>query len=168
MSAVHAAYRPRHGLTAAAVEVFDRARYAILGTENPDGSVHIVPVMFRLDDGRILIQTSATTRKARNVARSGRATVLGQDPKVNGEGWVSGSGPAELVHGPEAQQLGHHLRARYLTELGERELGQVMALYDDTAIVVTPDQWMAWDTSAYTATLVEHGVPLDHADRWYQ
>lgn len=65
MTTIHAAYRPQHGLTEAVVDVFDRARYAILGTENPDG-------------------------------------------------------------------------------------------------------WMAWDTSAYNATLVEHGIPFDHTDQWYR
>lgn len=61
--------------------------------------MHVVAVMFRFDAGRILIQTAATTRKASNVARCGRATVLVQDPRVNGEAWVSGSGPAEVVDG---------------------------------------------------------------------
>lgn len=161
-------YGARHGLTAAAREVFDHARYAILGTENPDGSVHIVPVMYRLDGERIAIQTGAGTRKARNVARCGRATVLVPDPRANGEAWVSGAGPAEVVHGEEAQAIGRRVRARYLTDLGEDELGSVLARYDDTAIIVTPDRWMAWDTSAYDAMLTAHGLPLEHADRWYR
>ncbi len=62
-----------------------------MDTENPDGSVHIVPVMFRFDGGCVSIQTGATTRKARNFARCGHATVLLQDPRANGEAWVSGS-----------------------------------------------------------------------------
>jgi C4-dicarboxylate transporter, DctM subunit len=61
-TALHPVYRPRLGLTEPALEVLDLARHAILGTENPDGSAHLVPVMFLVDDGRIWIQTSAGTR----------------------------------------------------------------------------------------------------------
>ncbi len=164
----HAVYRPSHGLTHAALEILDHARYAILGTVNPDGSVHMVPVMFRLDEDRVLVQTGEATRKVRNVARCRQATVLAQDPRVNGEAWVSGTGPAEVVEGDPALELGRCLRARYLTDLGERELGGVLARYDDTAIVVTPERWMSWDTSAYNATLAAAGVPFEHADQWFR
>jgi PPOX class probable F420-dependent enzyme len=168
VTAVNAIYRPRQGLSEAAADVLEQARYAILGTENPNGSVHIVPVMFRLGDGRISIQTNGATRKARNVRRCGRATVLVQDPRANGEAWVSGSGPAQVISGDEAQQVGLLIRARYLTELGEEELGSVLARYDDTAIVVTPTRWMSWDTAAYNTLLAEHGVRFDHADGWFR
>lgn len=167
-STAHAVYRARHGLSEAALEILDHARYAILGTVNPDGSVHLVPVMFRLDAGRIFVQTSAATRKVRNVARCQEATVLAQDPRVNGEAWVSGTGPAEVVEGAAAAELGRRLRARYLTELGERELGSVLAQYDDTSIVVTPERWMSWDTGTYNAVLAAAGVPLQHAGQWFR
>jgi hypothetical protein len=57
--------------------------------------------------------------------------------------------------------------ARYLTEIGEAELGSVLAVYDDTSIVVSPDRWMSWDTDAYDALRTDHGLAFEHAARWY-
>ena len=78
--------------------------------------------------------------------------------------WVSGSGPAEILRGDQAQRLARQIRARYLTTTGEEQLGAVMAHYDDFVIAVRPEQWMAWDTNAVNATLAEHGVSFDDAD----
>ena len=33
-----------------------------------------------------------------------------------------------------------------------------MALYDDVVIAISPERWMAWDMTAFNATLPEHGV----------
>ncbi len=168
VTAIHPVYRTRHGLSDSALEVLATAQHAILGTENRDGSVHLVPVMYLFDEGRVYLATSAASRKARNVGARPRATVLVQDPRANGEAWVQGSGPAEIVHGEPAQHLGRKIRGRYLTEVGEEQLGTVMALYDDVVIVVTPDRWMAWDTTAFNATLAEHGLSFDHAQEWFR
>jgi general stress protein 26 len=130
MTTIHPTYRTRHGLTGAAVEVLELGQYTILGTENPDGSAHVVPVMYLFDEGRVYIETSAATRKARNVGARPRATILVQDPRADGQAWVSGCGPAEILHGEQAQQLGHRIRARYFTEVGEEQVGTVMARYD--------------------------------------
>jgi hypothetical protein len=43
-----------------------------------------------------------------------------------------------------------------------------MARYDDIVIAVCPERWMAWDMSAFNATLAEHGVSFDHADAWFR
>ena len=43
-----------------------------------------------------------------------------------------------------------------------------MALYDDVVIVVKPDSWLTWDTSAYNAALAEPGVDFAHVDEWFR
>lgn len=166
--AIHPIYQTRHGLTPAAREVLEVGQYAVLGTENDDGSVHLAPVMYGFDEDSFLVETSAATRKARNVAARGRATVLVLDPRADNTAWVSGSGPARLLHGSEAHDAGRRLRSRYLTDVGEEEVGTVFARYDDVVITVSPDRWLAWDMTALNDTLVEHGVSLDRADLWYQ
>jgi len=50
----------------------------VLGTQNDDGGISLAPVIFLLDDGRILVETSAATPKARNVAARPQALVLVQ------------------------------------------------------------------------------------------
>lgn len=165
---VHPVYRARHGLSDVAVGILERGRHAILGTINPDGSAHLAPLLYLHDGGHLYVATSASTRKARNVGARPTATVLVQDPAAGGEGWVSGSGAAELLRGTPARELGRRVRARYLTDLGEQELGRVMAIYDDIVIAVRPARWMTWDTEAYNAALAEHGVSLEHADGWFR
>lgn len=165
--AIHPIYQTRRGLTGAAREVLEVGQYAILGTENDDGSAHLAPVMYGFDEESFLVETSAATRKARNVEARGRATVLVLDPRTDNTAWVSGSGPAHILHGSEAHEAGRRLRSRYLTDVGEEEVGTVFAQYDDVAIAVSPDRWLAWDMTALSNTLVEHGLSLDRADVWY-
>lgn len=167
MTRIHPIYRARHGLDDWAVGLLGRARRTVLGTENADGSVHLTPVMFLFDAGQVYLETSSATRKVRNVEARPRATVLVLDDRADATAWVSGSGPAEVVRGERAHRLGRRIRARYLTERGEEQLGSVLARYDDVAIVVTPRSWMAWDMSAFNATLVAHGLQLDQAEQWF-
>lgn len=165
---VHAVYRTRSGLTPEALEVLAAGRYAVLGTVSPDESAHVVPLMYCWDGQRLLMETSAATRKARNVRRTGRATVLVTDPRCDGEAWVCGSGPAEVVTGAHAAALGRRIRARYLTPAGEEQVGSVMARYDDAVVAVTPQRWLAWDTTALLETFAAHGVDLARAGEWYR
>ena len=75
---IHPIYRTRHDLSDSALEVLATAQHAILGTENRDGSVHLVPVMYLFDEGRVYLATSAASGKARTVGARPRATVLVQ------------------------------------------------------------------------------------------
>ena len=36
-----------------------------------------------------------------------------------------------------------------------------MALYDDVVIAISTERWIAWDMTAFNATLPEHGVSAD-------
>ena len=47
-----------------------------MGSLNPDGSIHLVPVWFKYEDGDILIGTEERTRKAKNVKRNKNVTLL--------------------------------------------------------------------------------------------
>ena len=97
MTAVNPVHRTSHGLTDGARAILERGRYAVLGTRNGDGSVHLVPVMYGVDGDRILIETGLATRKARNLATHPHATVVVLDPAAQDEAWVSGSGPLAIV-----------------------------------------------------------------------
>lgn len=166
-STIHHVYRARHGLTDAARRILDRRLYAVLGTENDDGSVHVVPVLFLFDQdgGHILVETAAATRKARNIAARPRASLLVQTPEA---AWVSCAGPAALVRGAEGTRLSDSIRAKYLTDQGLKDCGSVLAELDDVTIVLTPSRWLGWDMNALLETLAVRGANLDHTELWFQ
>lgn len=157
-------YVASRGLDDAARALLDSRAYAVLGTENPDGSPHLAPVMFLFDGERLLAETSAATRKARNVAATGRARLLVQAPDAS---WVSGDGPATVVRGPEATRLSDPIRAKYLTPAGLAAVGAILAELDDVTIVIRPQRWLRWDLGGFLATAAARGLDLAGADDWF-
>ena len=77
--------------TAMAEFVTDR-HLAVLATQRADGSPHAVPVGFTLSNGRVRVITSASSVKARNARRGGRASVT----QIDGGRWVTFEGPVRL------------------------------------------------------------------------
>ncbi len=63
VTAIHPIYRARHGLSDSALEVLTIAQHAILGTENRDGSLHLVPVMYLFDEGRLHLRPQRPAAK---------------------------------------------------------------------------------------------------------
>ena len=59
----------------------NQALVARLGSLNPDGSIHLVPVWFKFEDGDILIGTEERTRKAKNVKRNQNVSLLIDSPE---------------------------------------------------------------------------------------
>ena len=49
---------------------------AKLSTHNEDGSIHCVPIWFKVHQGEILLGTQEISKKARNIQRDPRVTVL--------------------------------------------------------------------------------------------
>jgi nitroimidazol reductase NimA-like FMN-containing flavoprotein (pyridoxamine 5'-phosphate oxidase superfamily) len=62
------------------------APIARLGSLNEDGTIHLVPVWFKYEDGRFVIGTQAVCRKARNVQANDGVTLLidTQEPPYKG------------------------------------------------------------------------------------
>ena len=54
----------------------NRPLIAKLSSYNEDGTIHIVPVWFRYDNGDILVGTQEINRKVRNIRRNPTVTVL--------------------------------------------------------------------------------------------
>ena len=134
----------------------------MLGTENDDRTVHLAPVMFLLDGTRILIETSTASRKARNLAARPRASVVVHTADA---AWAFGSGPATITRGAEARRLNERIRAKYLTDRGQRACGDLLAELDDITIVVTPTRWLSWDMNELLANIAARGADLDEIER---
>lgn len=161
---IHPAARTSRGLSEAARSMLGRRLYAVLATQNDDGTPHLAPVMFLFDGERIVVETGATTRKARNVASRGHASVLVQTPEAS---WVLGSGPATIVSGADAVGHRESLRSKYLTPAGQRACGDLLDEMDDVAILVVPTHWLSWDLANFVKALAARGFDPTNADTWF-
>jgi len=86
---------PRTGLTPAQRTFLEEKRFAVVGTNNPDGSPHLA-VMWYLPDGDDIVVNSAQGRiKDRNLAADPRMSVLIED----GYRWIRIDGRAAIEHG---------------------------------------------------------------------
>jgi PPOX class probable F420-dependent enzyme len=89
---------------------------ATLTTLRADGSPHVSPVGFTYADGTARIITWATSVKARNAARGGRAAVS----QVAGRRWLTLEGAVELVTDPERTAIAVAAYAARYRQPGER------------------------------------------------
>jgi PPOX class probable F420-dependent enzyme len=163
-AAPHPAARATRGLTESARLLLDRRLYAVLATQNDDGTPHLAPAMFLFDDDRIVVATGAATRKARNVAARRRASVLVQTPEA---AWVLGSGAATVLGGSDAAPHHESLRSKYLTPAGRRACDGLLDEMDDVIILIEPTRWLSWDLTAFMDDLVARGVDPSDADGWF-
>ncbi|WP_327581726.1 TIGR03618 family F420-dependent PPOX class oxidoreductase [Nonomuraea sp. NBC_00507] len=87
-------------------------RVATLTTLRPDGSLHVVAVRFTWDRdaGTARVLTVAASRKARNLARDGRAALC----QVDGFRWITLEGTATVSDDPRrVAEAARHYRRRY-------------------------------------------------------
>ena len=116
--------------------VFAReAKRCILGSINPDGSPHLVPVFAAAKDGRLLVSTPRTTVKARNIARDPRVTMaFGIRP------WVAIAGTARIV----TDDLPARLREYYRLASGEHpdwdDYDRAMEREQRVLLEITPER----------------------------
>ena len=74
---------------------------ATLSTLSANGSIHAVPVGFTLHDGTAFVITTRASQKVLNARRSGHATIC----QVEGAGWITLVGHAEVLDDPESIAL---------------------------------------------------------------
>jgi len=91
---------------------------ATLTTLRPDGSPHSTAVGFTWDPGTGLVRiiSWATSRKARNLARGGRASVC----QVDGGRWLTFEGPAQVTDDPARVAEAVRRYAQRYRQPGER------------------------------------------------
>ena len=139
---------------------------AAVGTLNYDGTVHLAYVIFDHHDGRVYFETSSLTRKARNVQRTGQASVVVQGRALTGRSlMVSIEGTARLVQGIEARDINRRLRAKYIKPEVLPDVDRAWGQLDDVAVEITPNRWRSWTgTALQEETEKELSVP--YGDIW--
>lgn len=94
-------------------EFLQQPRFAVVGTINSDGSPQQTVLWFVLEDNTIVMNTTASRQKTRNLERDPRVSICVPD----GYRYVVLSGRAELVENREQSQKDiEHLAIRYLGE----------------------------------------------------
>jgi hypothetical protein len=144
-------------------DVLAQRLVATIGTVNADGSVHLAYVLFEHHEGRLYVETSSLTRKARNVERSGSASAVVQGQSSGGRSlMVSLEGVARVVRGIEAHDLNHRLRAKYIKPEALPAVDRAWGRLDDVAIELTPRRVRSWTgTALHQETEKELTVPFD-------
>jgi PPOX class probable F420-dependent enzyme len=132
---------------ALALELLDARLIAKLATLDVDGGLHLVGMWFLWDGEAVLLPTSRKTRKAKNLARDPRATVMIDDSRGGFDlRGVTLMGRAELLDGAQALETNRRIHLKYLTTRG-RELESVdrYLATDDVTIRFLPERASAWN-----------------------
>jgi PPOX class probable F420-dependent enzyme len=124
---------------------FARARVARLATVAPDGSPHLVPVVFTLFDDVIYTavdakpKTTKRLRRLKNIEHNARVSVLVDqyDDDWSRLWWVRADGTATVHHDGAAMATGYEsLRAKYPQY-------QTVAL-TGPVITIAVEHWTSW------------------------
>jgi PPOX class probable F420-dependent enzyme len=138
-------------------EILEARLIANLATFNPDGSIHLVGMWFLWDGEAVLSPTHHRTRKAKNIRRDPRATLMIDDSRggfdLRGVTLVCDS---DIVDPPESLELNRRIHLKYLTEhgLGLEPVRRYLAT-DDVTLRLRPVKISSWDLRS-----TEHGQVL--------
>jgi PPOX class probable F420-dependent enzyme len=122
-----------------------------VATINRDGSPHLVPLWFGIEDGAIVLETFTKSQKVKNLERDPRISVLFEDgDEYNLLRGASMTGEVELVKDVERVHALHmNVLLRNTPELPEDVLEKASRSMapKKTAILVRPSQFkvMSWD-----------------------
>jgi PPOX class probable F420-dependent enzyme len=131
-----------------------RGRYiATLGTENADGTIHLIAVWYLFEDGCLFVATSSRTQKARDAAARPKASLMVDARKPGSERGVTATGRVELISGSQSQEINRRLHSRYLSAaaMSDPHVGPVFASFDDVTLRLTPVSWITWNVAVLDA-----------------
>ena len=98
----------------ASVQELLAGRYiATLATGNADGSIHMVAVWYYFDGEAIYVATSGRSRKAQNLQRSSRTSLMIDCRNPAGQRGITIAGDAQLLSGPPSSDW----NARYTANI---------------------------------------------------
>jgi len=144
-----AGQRERIRMTDAEVAEFLAAERTLqVASIGPDGTPHLVPMWFKVIDGRIAMWTYARSQKAANLRRDPRVVCLAEAGESYGElRGVSITGRAELHDDYDTVfAVGARLYGRYQGDMTHASRAGVEAeARKRLAVFVTPEKTASWD-----------------------
>ena len=132
----------------ALVQQLLNGRYvATLGSQNPDGTVHMVAVWYWFDGAQIYVATSSRSRKARNLQSNSKVSLMIDARDANASFGATIAGTALFLSGEESKQKNSQIHHKYLSAaaLADPRIGPVFAAWDDVTIQISPVSVIAWD-----------------------
>jgi PPOX class probable F420-dependent enzyme len=134
-------------------ELLRRRYIATLGTENPDGTIHLTAVWYLFEDGYLFVATSSKSRKARNIVARAKASLMVDVRKPGAERGVNGAGKAEVISGEQSREINRRIHGRYMSAaaMSDPHIEPVFASFDDVTIRITPGSWTAWNMAELDA-----------------
>lgn len=129
------------------LELVEARLIANLATFNADGSIHLVAMWYLWDGEALLSPTHHRTRKAKNLRRDPRATVMIDDSKggfdLRGVTLVCDT---EIVAAPASLELNRRIHQKYVTERGlQLETVKTYLATDDVTLRLRPVSISSWD-----------------------
>lgn len=124
----------------------DQAYFARLGTYNADGTIHLAPIFFKLEDGQILMATQDPSRKVRNIKRDNRVTVLIDTTEVPFKGALI-YGTAELDYEDVISKRVAIFKKRLSQEDAETYAERLSGKWKCVILRITPDRVASFDYS---------------------
>jgi PPOX class probable F420-dependent enzyme len=120
---------------------------ATLATHSLDGSIHLVPMWFLWNGREVLIPTSSSTRKVRNLERDPAATVMIDDSRSGLDlRGLTIAGRVTITGPPTSFRLNRSIHLKYVTP-AQRDT-QVVDAYlgtDDVTLRVRPERAFTWN-----------------------
>jgi len=128
-------------------EILQARLIANLATFNPRGTINLVAMWFLWDGEAVLIPTNRGTRKAKNLMRDPRATVMIDDSRGGFDlRGVMLFCEAELVDPPASLELNRRIHLKYVTEQGlELDAVKRYLATDDVTLRLRPERVSSWD-----------------------
>jgi len=135
-------------LSDAIVQQLLNGRYvATFGTENPNGSIHLVAVWYWFDGSKVYVATSSRSRKGRNLQADPKVSLMidSRDPAASFG--ITITGAAQILTGNASQQQNAHVHQKYLSEaaFADPKVGPVFAGWDDITVQIVPTSIISWD-----------------------
>jgi PPOX class probable F420-dependent enzyme len=122
-----------------------------VATINKDGTPHVMPLWFAIEDGQIVLETFTKSQKIVNLERDHRISILFEDGEsYNDLKGVSIKGRAELVRQhDEVHRLHMAVLVRNQPEVPVELLEKATAsmVAKKTAILIQPERFITWDHS---------------------
>jgi hypothetical protein len=128
------------------IAFFNEVTFSRLATFNEDGTIHIAPIFFLYKKGQILMATQEPSRKARNIKRNNKVTVLIDKTEVPFKGALI-YGTAKLDYEDVIQKRIKIFERRLSTEDGETYARRLSGKWPCVIIRITPYKIASFDYS---------------------
>lgn len=127
-------------------EMLNGRYIASLATENADGSIHQVAIWFLFHAGQVYVAMDPRSKKARNVAERGKASLMVDSREVLASRGTCIIGRAELLRADEARKWNRMVHEKYMSAaaLADNKVGPVFAS-EDACVRLTPEKVISWD-----------------------